>query len=49
MEPIDKHIQLGITIERIKVLGREQSPTALHFCCQPFGIAPRQGGAWAGS
>ena len=48
MEPIDQHIQLRITIERIKILGRKQSPTPLHFCCQPFGIAARQGRACAG-
>jgi hypothetical protein len=42
MEPVDQHIQLRIPSERIKVLPQEQSPSALHFCSQAFGIAARQ-------
>ena len=48
MQPVNHQIQLRITIERIQVLGREHRPAALHFCCQPFGIAARQGRACAG-
>ncbi len=48
MEPVNHQIQLRITIERIKILNREQRPAALHLCCQPFGIAARQGRACAG-
>ena len=47
MEPVNHQIQLRITIERIKILNREQRPAALHLCCQPFGVAARQGRACA--
>ena len=48
MEPVNHQIQLRITIDGIKILNREQRPAALHLCCQPFGIATRQGRACAG-
>ena len=48
MEPVNHQIQLRITIERIKILGREHRPAALHVRCQPFGVAARQGRACAG-
>ena len=31
MEPVNHQIQLRITIEGIKILNREQRPTALHW------------------